>query len=190
MTSDNTSDSTARAGDNPENEQQDTPEADRTTGTDTVEETPDEARAEGEQDSGTASGGIADIVAGGAAVLSAGIGLVSITGSSFGDMLRTRQEIIGQLEATPGGGGEIEAFYGTPWNAVAMLNGSAALLAVIIGALVLALTRSGSGSGTWVKAVAVGGIVLGAIGVIVSAGMYFDWFAGQPEMPEMPMPGG
>jgi hypothetical protein len=54
---------------------------------------------------------------GAAAVVSAGLGLSSLTGTGLGDMMRSRQEIIGQIEASVGGGAgvdQIDTFYGAP----------------------------------------------------------------------------
>ncbi|MPY80044.1 MAG: hypothetical protein GEV04_16615 [Actinophytocola sp.] len=153
--------------------------------TDTTSEAPVAAKASG---SGKASGGFA---AGAVAIVSAGLGLVSITGSSLGDMMRFRQEILGQIQMRSGGGADqIEIAYGAPWDTTAIVNGAFALLAVLVGGAVLAVHANKADTSGWVKAVALGGALLGVLGLGVAGGMYLDLFGSQPTMPPMPaMPG-
>lgn len=155
--------------------------ADGGVGDDEPDEDADE-RAEGPD--GPRGGGIA---AGAAGVVSAGLGLASVTGTPLSEMLRTREELVGQLEG--GGGGiddQINAFYSAPWHAAALVNGLFALVAVAVGGVLLTLYTRRGGAPSWVRAVALGGVVLGVLGLLVSAGMYLDLFAGPPEAPEMP----
>lgn len=139
---------------------------------------------------GTVPGG--GFAAGGAAVVSAGLGLASLTGTSLGEMLRSRKELIGQIESSTsgqqGGGGadQIDAFYSSPWHTAALLNGIFAVAAVLIGAVLLGLLAKRAETSSWVKAVALGGIILGVLGLLVAAGMYFDLFASTPELPDTP----
>ncbi|MGP3924298.1 hypothetical protein [Streptomyces sp. 8N616] len=128
--------------------------------------------------------------AGAAAVVSAGLGLCSLTGTALGDMLRSRKELIGQIETSTGGGGggggggdQINAFYSAPWHTAALVNGVFALAAVVIGGVLLAVHARRSDTRPWVKAVALGSVVLGAIGLLVAGGMYLDLFASTPELP-------
>jgi hypothetical protein len=132
------------------------------------------------------------VAAGAAAVASAGLGLASLTGTGLGDMLRARQEIVGQIEASVGGGAvdQVDAFYGSPWHTAALVNGTVALVAVLIGCVLLAAHSGRSTLQTWVKAVALGGVVLGGIGLLVGVGMYFDLFAAMPVLPQTPSVGG
>jgi hypothetical protein len=140
-----------------------------------------------------ASRGLGGAGAGAAAVVSAGLGLSSITGTSLSEMLRDRKQLIGQIESQAqgpqgGGGGadQITALYGAPWHATALLNGIFALLAVLVGGVLLALVAKRAETRSWVKAVALGGLVLGGIGLLVAGGMYLDLFAAAPEMPSAP----
>lgn len=135
--------------------------------------------------SGTSSGGFA---AGAVGIVSAGLGLVSITGSSLGDMLRFRKEIMGQIELRSGGGGgdQVEIAYGAPWDTVAIVNGAFALLAVVLGGALLAVHANNADTKGWVKAVALGGALLGVIGLGIAGGMYLDLFGSQPELPQAP----
>ncbi|OEV12022.1 hypothetical protein [Streptomyces nanshensis] len=131
--------------------------------------------------------------AGAAAVVSAGLGLSSITGTSLSEMLRDRKQLIGQIESSAqgaqgGGGGadQINALYGAPWHATALLNGIFALLAVLVGGVLLALAARRADTRSWVKGVALGGVILGVIGLVVAGGMYLDLFASAPEVPSAP----
>lgn len=176
MPSDNNTATTETTDSNPRGEQEEAP----------ASEKPPEPPAEkypgegGSADTASADG----FGAGAAAVVSAGLGLSSLTGTSIGDMLRYREEIVGQIESATGGGGDqVEALYGAPWHMAALVNGSFALVAVLIGGMLLATRARSADTRAWVKAVALGGVVLGAIGLVVAGGMYFDLFAGQPEMP-------
>ncbi|WP_199431345.1 hypothetical protein [Qaidamihabitans albus] len=129
-------------------------------------------------------------LAGGAAIVSAGLGLSSLTGTALGDMLHSRMEIIGQIEASTGAGGDqVEAFYGAPWHTAALINGAFALVAVLIGGVLLAAHARRPDTAPWAKAVALGGVLLGAIGLLVAGGMYLDIFASAPELPTMGVPG-
>ncbi|NLU66999.1 hypothetical protein [Streptomyces sp. HNM0574] len=128
--------------------------------------------------------------AGAVAVVSAGLGVVSLTGNSLGEMLRERKQLMGQLESQAqqmgGGGGagdQMNSLFGAPWHAAALVNGIFALLAVLLGGLLLAVVAKRAGTGSWVKAVALGGVLLGLVGLVVAGGMYFDILAPQPEIP-------
>lgn len=127
-------------------------------------------------------------LAGTGAVVGAGLGVASVTGTSLTDMLLARKEIIGQIDAVTGGGGDqVQALYGAPWETAAVVNGVFALIAALLCGVVLALTARQAGSSSWIKAVALGGAVLGVIGLLVSGGMYFDLFGSQPTVPAQPM---
>jgi hypothetical protein len=137
--------------------------------------------------------GAADGVgAGAAAVVSAGLALSSVTGTGVGDMLRARAEIVGQIEASVGGAAvdQVEAFYGSPWHTAALVNGTVALVAVLVGVVLLAAQSGRPTARAWVRAVALGGVVLGGIGLLVAVGMYFDLFAATPVLPPTPQLGG
>lgn len=140
--------------------------------------------------SGTGSAGGALVGAGG--LVSAGLGLASMTGTSLGEMLRAREELLGQIAAVTGGpgGDQIETLYAGPWHTAALVNGVFALLAVLIGAVLFFGPARKPGALIWGRALALGGLVLGVIGLVVSGGMYLDLFAAAPQMPAMPgMPG-
>lgn len=139
----------------------------------------------GDVRAGTAPAG--GFAAGAAAVVSAGLGLCSLTGTALGDMLRARKELMGQIEASTGGGGDqIAGIYSAPWHTAALLNGFFAFAAVVVGGALLAVHAKRADTRSWVKAVALGGVILGAFGLVVAGGMYFDLFAAKPELPAAP----
>ncbi|MEW2218342.1 hypothetical protein AB0939_03365 [Streptomyces sp. NPDC006990] len=151
----------------------------------------DGAADDGPRAADSVSGRCRDWAGGAVAVLSAGLGLASLTGTSFSDMLRERKSLIGQIESSAQGSGgsaadQVNSLYGAPWHAAAVVNGIFAALAVVVGALLLAALTGRSRARGWVKAVALGGVLLGLVGLLVAGGMYFDLFAAQPEVPAAP----
>lgn len=136
---------------------------------------------------GVAANSGRSVLTGAGAVVAAGLGLSSMTGTTLSDMLQSRQEIIGQIAASTGAGGDpVEAAYGAPWHAAAAVNGVFALLAVLLGGALLAAVARKADTRPWVRALAFGGVLLGAVGLVVSAGMYLDLFAAQPTVPTQP----
>lgn len=128
---------------------------------------------------------------GAGAVVTAGLGLASLVGTSLSDMLRERKALIGQIESSAQGqsgsaSDQVNAIYGAPWHAAAMINGIFALLAVVVGGVLLAALSNRRDARPWVKAVCLGGLVLGVVGLVVAGGMYFDLFASAPEIPKAP----
>ncbi|MFI1222023.1 MULTISPECIES: hypothetical protein [unclassified Streptomyces] len=124
--------------------------------------------------------------AGAAAVVSAALGVVALTGAWSGRVAAERETLIGQIKTSGGGSAsqQISEIYGDAWHTTALVNGGFALLALLVGALVLVRPAFGVPSErpqpTWVRAVAVAGVALGALGVLISLGMYFDLFAALP----------
>ncbi|WP_253856003.1 hypothetical protein [Prauserella alba] len=153
------------------------------------EASPEQADPSGVPTAGTGASGSGAGVLGGIAVVSAGLGLSSLIGNPLSDMLRARQEIVGQIEAGAGGGDQIEAFYGAPWHTTALVNGIIALVAAVVGGVVLLAYARRSDKRPWVTALAVGGVVLGLLGLLLAGGMYLDLFAAQPELPTAPQLG-
>ncbi|MEU8912329.1 MULTISPECIES: hypothetical protein [Streptomyces] len=127
------------------------------------------------------------IAAGAGAVVAAGLGLASVTGTWLGTTMAERANLLGQIKLQSGkaqAAEQISAVYGASWHTNALVNGFFALLAVIAAAVVLTRSRA-----TWVRAVAWGGLALGALGILISAGMYLDLFGGMPTVPKMPAGG-
>ncbi|MFE7516504.1 hypothetical protein ACFU8I_35530 [Streptomyces sp. NPDC057540] len=125
--------------------------------------------------SGQAATGIG---AGAAAVVSAALAAVALTGTWTGKVVAERETLIGQIKTSNGGSPaqQISEIYGDAWHSTALVNGVFALLALIVGVLVLTLPRRPA----WVRAVAVAGAVLGGLGLLLSVGTYFDLFLSLP----------
>lgn len=135
--------------------------------------------------SGPAPSNGSGVLSGTVAFLSAGLGLVSLTGMTLGDMLKDREQVVGQLKQG-GSGNQIEAIYSGPWHTVALVNGVVGLVAALLGLATMAVAAGRSEPRGWVKPVALAGAVLGVLGILVAGGMYLDLFAPQPKMPKAP----
>ncbi|NGN64021.1 hypothetical protein G5C51_08895 [Streptomyces sp. A7024] len=132
------------------------------------------------------------VAAGAASIAGAGLGLLSLTGTWMADTMAARKELIGQIKTSAQGqsGGnpadQIADVYATPWHTTALFNGTFALVAVLVSAFVLLRPVIAGGREqpvTWVRSVAVAGLVLGVLGLIIAGGMYFDLFASVPSVP-------
>ncbi|MFI9051167.1 hypothetical protein [Streptomyces sp. NPDC053427] len=157
-------------------------------GTEPGDAAPAEAADEAE-DEGTAgqpdARPAAGVAAGAGAVVAAGLGLASVTGTWLGTLMAERQTLMGQINLQARRTtDQIAAVYGTPWHTTALVNGVFALLAMIVAAVTLTRART-----TWVRAVAWGGLALGVLGLFISAGMYLDLFASMPSIPKGGAPG-
>ncbi|MFB6837255.1 hypothetical protein [Streptomyces sp. NPDC056361] len=116
--------------------------------------------------------------AGAAAVVSAALGAVALTGTWTGKVVSERETLIGQITTSQSGSPaqQISEIYGDAWHSTALVNGVFALLALIVALVVLTLPRRTG----WVRAVAVAGAVLGGLGLLLSIGTYFDLFLTLP----------
>ncbi|TRV78472.1 hypothetical protein FKN01_12250 [Streptomyces sp. 130] len=143
-----------------------------------VEET-DDADDTDEQTSGR-------LAAASAAVVSAGLGVVGLTGAWSGRVAAERETLIGQIKTSSGGSAaqQINEIYGDAWHATALVNGLFGLLALLVGSYVLVRPAFGAPAprpqAGWVRAVARGGIALGALGILISLAMYFDLIVALP----------
>ncbi|MFJ2785721.1 MULTISPECIES: hypothetical protein [unclassified Streptomyces] len=135
----------------------------------------DEDSEEGEDTPAPASSGIAGAAA---AVVSAALGVVALTGGWGARIVAERETLVGQISTSGSGtpAQQISEIYGDAWHSTALVNGVFAFVALFVAVLVLILPARPA----WVRAVAVAGAVLGAIGVIISAGIYFDLFFDLP----------
>ncbi|MFB9603703.1 hypothetical protein ACFFTQ_12045 [Streptomyces roseofulvus] len=138
-----------------------------------------DARDEGddaeEAAAGPEAGGVGSAAA---AVVSAALSVVALTGTWTGRVVAERETLIGQIKTSGGGtpAQQISEIYGDAWHSTALVNGVFALLAVIVAAVVLALPRRPH----WVRAIAVAGAVLGGLGLLLSVGTYLDLFLSLP----------
>ncbi|MCX4964983.1 hypothetical protein OHA98_09080 [Streptomyces sp. NBC_00654] len=133
--------------------------------------------------------------AGAAAVVAAALGVVSLTGAWSGRVAAERETLLGQIQMSGGGSAvqQINEIYGDAWHTTAFVNGLFALLALLVGVVVLVRPAFGAPSDLpqpgWIRAVALAGVALGVLGVIISAGMYLDLFVALPDAPTAPTGG-
>ncbi|WP_280845070.1 MULTISPECIES: hypothetical protein [unclassified Streptomyces] len=124
---------------------------------------------------------------GAGAVVSAALGLVSLTGSWIGTVASARQSLIGQLHAQTATSSDVAKLldegYGDAWKATALWGGIFALIALIVGVAVLvrpAFGAPGKPQATWIKSVAWGGVALGVIGLLLAVLKYTDFLLNLP----------
>ncbi|MCZ4508524.1 hypothetical protein O3Q52_09970 [Streptomyces sp. ActVer] len=124
---------------------------------------------------------------GAAAVVSAGLGVVSLTGSWVGTIAQARDGLFGQLETAQSAGvaEQIKQVYADSWNANALVAGFFALTALIVGVVVLARPAFGNpdripAQAPWVKSVAWAGVSLGVIGLLLAALKYSNILLDMP----------
>ncbi|MEU6070871.1 MULTISPECIES: hypothetical protein [Streptomyces] len=134
----------------------------------TAEET---AAEEGEGPSGVGQGA--------AAVVSAVLGLVSLTGGWIGTVAAARETLIGQLRTASNAAvaKQIKEVYGDAWHTTALWAGLFALTALITGVAVLARPAFGAPGrpqAPWIKSVAWAGVSLGVIGLLLAVLKYSD----------------
>ena len=113
-----------------------------------------------------------------AAMVSAALGAVALTGTWTGKVVSERETLLGQIKTSGSGtpAQQISEIYGDAWHSTALVNGVFSLVALFVAVLVLILP----GRPTWVRSVAVAGAVLGGLGPLLSAGTYFDLFLSLP----------
>ncbi|MER7056443.1 MULTISPECIES: hypothetical protein [unclassified Streptomyces] len=114
---------------------------------------------------------------GAGAVVSAGLGIVSLTGSWVGTVASARESVFGQLETTTSSNVQdmLEKGYGDAWQATALWGGVFALIALIVGVVVLvrpAFGAPGKPQAAWIKSVSWAGVALGVIGLILAVLKY------------------
>ncbi|MFF3908662.1 hypothetical protein ACFYZJ_22355 [Streptomyces sp. NPDC001848] len=122
---------------------------------------------------------------GAGAVVSAALGLISLSGSWLGTVAGARQQLVGQLQTSSQASvaKQIKAVYGDAWHATALWGGLFALAALIVGVVVLArpaFGTPGKPQAAWIKSVAWGGVALGVIGLFLAVLKYTDILLGLP----------
>jgi hypothetical protein len=129
-------------------------------------------------------------VLGALGLVSAGLGLVSLTGMTLTGMLRDRAQINAQIQSSLGGSGgnPVQAAYNTPWQDTAIVNGAVGIVAAVLGAVVLIIAAPRIETRRWQQPVALAGVILGVIGIIIAVGMYTGAFAPAPHIPSAPAP--
>ncbi|MFJ4469321.1 hypothetical protein ACIP2X_17755 [Streptomyces sp. NPDC089424] len=122
---------------------------------------------------------------GAGAVVSAALGLVSLTGSWVGTVASARESLIGQMQTSQSAGVAtmVKEGYGDAWAANALWAGVFALAALIAGVVVLArpaFGAPGAPQAPWIKSVAWGGVSLGVIGLLLAVLKYTGVLLGLP----------
>lgn len=124
---------------------------------------------------------------GAAAVVSAVLGFVSLTGSWLGTVAGARQGINGQLEMQAAQSASvattIEAVYGDAWQTTALWGGIFALAALLVGVAALArpaFGAPGKPQAGWIKSVSWAGVALGLLGLLLAVLKYTDVILGVP----------
>ncbi|MFF8865946.1 hypothetical protein ACF08B_28240 [Streptomyces sp. NPDC015139] len=135
------------------------------------------AGAEGRSPSGVGQGA--------AAVVSAALGLVSLTGGWIGTVAGAREQLVGQLRTSTGASvaTQLKEVYGDSWHTTALWAGLFALTALITGVVVLARPAFGAPGrpqAAWIKSVAWAGVSLGVIGLLLAVLKYSDALIGLP----------
>ncbi|MEV5875712.1 hypothetical protein AB0L75_16055 [Streptomyces sp. NPDC052101] len=116
---------------------------------------------------------------GAGAVVSAVLGLVSLSGGWIGTVAGAREQLVGQLRtsSTASVASQIKAVYGNAWHSTALWAGLFALAALLTGAVVLARPAFGAPGrpqDPWIKSVAWAGVSLGVIGLLLAVLKYSD----------------
>nr|WP_106975293.1 MULTISPECIES: hypothetical protein [unclassified Streptomyces] len=122
---------------------------------------------------------------GAAAVVSAALGVVSLTGSWVGTVAAARQNLVGQLQTAQGASvaKQIQAVYGDAWQTTALWGGLFAVIALVVGVGTLARPAFGTPGriqAPWVKSVAWAGVALGVIGLFLAVLKYTGILLGLP----------
>ncbi|MFF3890529.1 hypothetical protein [Streptomyces sp. NPDC001914] len=149
---------------------------------DEADEDADEALAAAEESEADRDGGVGQ---GAAAVVSAALGLVSLTGSWVATVAAARETLVGQLEtsSTASVATQVKEVYGDAWATTALVGGLFALAALIIGVFVLvrpAFGAPGRPQAAWIKSVAWAGVSLGVVGLVLAVAKYSDVLLGLP----------
>ncbi|MDN3262046.1 hypothetical protein QWJ26_19970 [Streptomyces sp. CSDS2] len=116
---------------------------------------------------------------GAGAVVSAALGLVSLTGGWIGTIASAREQLIGQLRTSTSAsvGTQLKEVYGDAWHTTALWAGLFALAALITAVVVLvrpAFGAPGRPQAAWIRSVAWAGLSLGVIGLLLAVLKYSD----------------
>lgn len=146
-------------------------------------ERPEDAAAEEHAEQAEAPSGTGQ---GAAAVVSAALGLVSLTGGWPGTVAAARETLVGQLRtaADASVATQIKEVYGDAWDTTALWGGLFALVALITGVVVLVRPAFGApgriAQAPWIKSVAWAGVSLGVIGLLLAVLTYTGVLLGLP----------
>lgn len=154
--------------------------ADEVTEADDSEDGDEVALAEDEQE------GPSGVGQGAGAVVSAVLGLVSLTGGWIGTVAAQKESLLSQMQNSSQSSSVatlLKEGYGDVWNVQALYAGGFALLGLLVGVFVLArpaFGAPGKPQAAWIKSVAWGGVALGVIGLLLAVLKYTDVLMGLP----------
>ncbi|MCX4670185.1 hypothetical protein OG453_26415 [Streptomyces sp. NBC_01381] len=125
------------------------------------------------------------VFTGAAAVVSAALGVIGLSGGWLGTVAAARSNIVGQLETKQSASvaDQIQALYGDSWQVTALIAGAFALAALVVGFVVLVRPAFGAPDqeqAPWIKSVAWAGVTLGVIGLLLAIAKYSDLIYGLP----------
>ncbi|MEU6813737.1 hypothetical protein [Streptomyces sp. NPDC046860] len=146
-----------------------------------------EQRESGEETAAAEPREASGVGQGAGAVVSAALGLVSLSGGWVGTVASARAQLMGQLKTSSQANvaQQVKAVYGDAWHATALWAGLFAVAALVVGAVVLARPAFGAPGrpqAPWIKSVAWGGVALGAVGLLLAALKYSDVLLGLPSV--------
>ncbi|MEU6668774.1 hypothetical protein [Streptomyces sp. NPDC046727] len=138
-----------------------------------------EEGAEAGAEDGAADPAPSGIGQGAGAVVSAALGLVSLSGGWIGTVASAREQLIGQLRTSSSASvaTQLKEVYGDAWHTTALWAGLFALTALITGVVVLARPAFGAPGrpqAAWIRSVAWAGVSLGVVGLILAVLKYSD----------------
>ncbi|MFB0618093.1 hypothetical protein [Streptomyces sp. AGS-58] len=122
---------------------------------------------------------------GAGAVVSAALGLVSLSGGWIGTVASAREQLVGQLRTSSAASvsRQLKEVYGDAWHTTALWAGLFALAALFTGVVVLARPAfgvPGRPQAAWTRSVAWAGVSLGVIGLLLAVLKYSDALLGLP----------
>ncbi|MFH9676731.1 hypothetical protein ACH4L5_31240 [Streptomyces sp. NPDC017405] len=122
---------------------------------------------------------------GAGAVVSAALGLVSLSGSWIGTVAAAREQLVGQLRTSTSAsvGTQLKEVYGDSWHTTALWAGLFALAALVTGVVVLvrpAFGAPGRPRPAWIRSAAWAGVSLGVVGLLLAVLKYSDALLGLP----------
>ncbi|NEB03110.1 hypothetical protein [Streptomyces sp. SID13726] len=156
------------------------------TSADTADTADDELDAEDELLEPAQEEGPTGVGQGAGAVVSAALGLVSLTGGWIGTVAAQKESLLSQLHNSSQSSSVatlLKEGYGDVWNVQAVYAGVFALLALLAGVLVLvrpAFGAPGKPQAGWIKSVAWAGVALGVVGLLIAVLKYTDVLVSLP----------
>jgi hypothetical protein len=146
---------------------------------DAAGDTSDVEAADGTEEAAAVKSGPSGVGQGAGAVVSAALGVVSLTGGWMGTVASERAQLTGQLKTSQSASvaNQIQSVYGNAWHATALWGGFFALIALVVGVVVLARPAFGAPDkpqATWIKSVSWAGVALGVIGLLLAVLKYTD----------------